>query len=76
MITMEITKTLFYTKANSFCCNLKQDLSDEEYAEWAERYSEAAFLSGNREEAMTELFDFVESDLTLLGATGKLQPGF
>ena len=53
-----------------------QDLSEEEYREWYMKYKEAELSLENREEKLAELVDLIESDLTLLGATGMVLKTF
>lgn len=55
---------------------VSKDLSDEEYREWCMKYREAELSLEDREKKIEEVVDVIESDLVLLGATGKLQNVF
>eukprot|EP00177_Eucheuma_denticulatum_P008860 GFKZ01016086.1.p1 GENE.GFKZ01016086.1~~GFKZ01016086.1.p1 ORF type:complete len:1561 (+),score=231.62 GFKZ01016086.1:115-4683(+) len=59
-------------------CLAYANLSDEWFEDWRRRYRQASSKINNREEAVAEVVDDIERNLTLLGATAiedKLQEG-
>lgn len=56
----------------------KKDLTLEEYTDWAEEWHEASILQDNRDYALDVVYNKIEQNLTLIGATAiedKLQDG-
>lgn len=59
-------------------CLAYKDLDEAYFQEWSERHHEAATALNNREELVDEVYDEIEQDLILIGATAiedKLQDG-
>jgi phospholipid-transporting ATPase len=59
-------------------CIAYRDISEAEYAEWAQIYEKAATTINNRQDLLDKAAEIIEKDLTLLGATAiedKLQDG-
>lgn len=59
-------------------CIAQKELTEEEYLEFSQNYEKASSALTNREEAMDEVADAFERDLTLLGGTAiedRLQDG-
>ena len=56
----------------------ERELSHLQYDEWQEKHSEAAQASEDRDDRLDRIYDLIETDLTLVGATAiedKLQDG-
>ncbi|XP_077050771.1 phospholipid-transporting ATPase IC [Siphateles boraxobius] len=61
----------------TLCLGYK-DISQEEYDAWALKHQQASISMGNREEALDEVYEEIENNLMLIGATAiedKLQDG-
>ncbi|KAM5191914.1 phospholipid-transporting ATPase IC-like [Mantella aurantiaca] len=59
-------------------CLCYKDISEEEFITWSKKYSAASMAINNRDEALDEVYEEIETDLVLLGATAiedKLQDG-
>ncbi|GAB1604721.1 phospholipid-transporting ATPase ID-like isoform X1 [Argonauta hians] len=59
-------------------CLAAKEIDPQDFAEWKKRYHEASTSMQNREEKVNDLFEEIEQNLTLLGATAiedKLQDG-
>ncbi|KAL5481607.1 hypothetical protein EMCRGX_G021802 [Ephydatia muelleri] len=56
----------------------KREISEEEYTAWAEEHHAASIIQKNRDEALDAVYEKIEKNLVLLGATAiedKLQDG-
>ncbi|XP_056122106.1 phospholipid-transporting ATPase IC [Rhinichthys klamathensis goyatoka] len=61
----------------TLCLGYK-DISQEEYDAWALKHQQASISMGNREQALDEVYEEIENNLMLIGATAiedKLQDG-
>jgi phospholipid-translocating ATPase len=59
-------------------CLAVRDLDDEFFNDWKNRHHEAALSLDNRDEKLDNIYEEIEKDMTLLGATAiedKLQDG-
>ncbi|KAG8599191.1 hypothetical protein GDO81_002926 [Engystomops pustulosus] len=59
-------------------CLCYKDISHEEFEKWNKKYQEASVSMTNRDEALDKVYEQIETDLVLLGATAiedKLQDG-
>ncbi|XP_074135531.1 phospholipid-transporting ATPase IC [Sminthopsis crassicaudata] len=59
-------------------CLCYKEISENEYAEWNKKFMAASVASTNRDEALDKVYEEIEKDLILLGATAiedKLQDG-
>ncbi|XP_056400681.1 phospholipid-transporting ATPase IC-like [Hyla sarda] len=59
-------------------CLCYKDISQEEFQKWNKRYQEASVSMTNRDEALDKVYEEIETNLVLLGATAiedKLQDG-
>ncbi|XP_051825539.1 phospholipid-transporting ATPase IC [Antechinus flavipes] len=59
-------------------CLCYKEISESEYAEWNKKFMAASVASTNRDEALDKVYEEIEKDLILLGATAiedKLQDG-
>ncbi|XP_067410365.1 phospholipid-transporting ATPase IK [Emydura macquarii macquarii] len=59
-------------------CLASKEVKEEDYAEWNKRYHEASVLLQNRSQELDKVYEEIEQDLQLLGATAiedKLQDG-
>ncbi|XP_073476414.1 phospholipid-transporting ATPase IC-like [Aquarana catesbeiana] len=59
-------------------CLCYKDISEEEFDIWSKRYKAASVAINNRDEALDKVYEEIENDLVLLGATAiedKLQDG-
>ncbi|KAK7896057.1 hypothetical protein WMY93_021382 [Mugilogobius chulae] len=59
-------------------CLCYKDISQDEYESWSRRHKEAQVVLANREEALDRVYEEIEKDLMLIGATAiedKLQDG-
>jgi len=59
-------------------CIAKRDLSEEEYEGWLEQHKQAEVALNNRDEKLAQSAETIETNFTLLGATGiddRLQEG-
>ncbi|KAM9323420.1 phospholipid-transporting ATPase IC isoform 2-T2 [Pholidichthys leucotaenia] len=77
----ESTQTALDTFANETLrtlCLCYKDISTEEYEVWSRKHKEAQVALFNREEALDRVYEEIESNLMLIGATAiedKLQDG-
>ncbi|XP_067279795.1 phospholipid-transporting ATPase IC [Pseudorasbora parva] len=61
----------------TLCLGYK-DISQEEFDAWAQKHQEASISMGDREEALDAVYEMIENNLMLIGATAiedKLQDG-
>ncbi|XP_074834231.1 phospholipid-transporting ATPase IK [Carettochelys insculpta] len=59
-------------------CLASKEVKEEDYTEWSKKHHEASVLLQNRAEALDKVYEEIEQDLQLLGATAiedKLQDG-
>ncbi|XP_053556078.1 phospholipid-transporting ATPase IC-like [Bombina bombina] len=59
-------------------CLAYKEVTESDYAKWISKHQEASVLLQNREERLEEVYEEIETDLQLLGATAiedKLQDG-
>lgn len=59
-------------------CLACRDLDEKFFNNWKQRHQEAALALTNRDERLDKIYEEIETDLTLLGATAiedKLQDG-
>nr|XP_055036870.1 phospholipid-transporting ATPase IC [Misgurnus anguillicaudatus] len=59
-------------------CLCYKDISESDYEAWAQKHQTASVSMGNREEALDVVYEEIEKDLMLIGATAiedKLQDG-
>ncbi|XP_078009369.1 phospholipid-transporting ATPase IC isoform X2 [Phascolarctos cinereus] len=59
-------------------CLCYKEISEKEYAEWNKKFMAASIVTTNRDEALDRVYEEIEKDLILLGATAiedKLQDG-
>ncbi|KAM9331027.1 phospholipid-transporting ATPase IC-like [Gastrophryne carolinensis] len=59
-------------------CLCYKDISEEEYQSWSKRHKDASVAIHDRDEALDKVYEEIEKDLVLLGATAiedKLQDG-
>ncbi|XP_043834358.1 phospholipid-transporting ATPase IC isoform X2 [Dromiciops gliroides] len=59
-------------------CLCYKEISENEYEEWNKKFMAASIASSNRDEALDKVYEEIEKDLILLGATAiedKLQDG-
>ncbi|KAM3938334.1 phospholipid-transporting ATPase IC-like [Leptodactylus fuscus] len=59
-------------------CLCYKDISEEEFEKWNKKYQEASVSMTNRDEALDQVYEEIETNLVLIGATAiedKLQDG-
>ncbi|XP_027008475.2 phospholipid-transporting ATPase IC isoform X1 [Tachysurus fulvidraco] len=59
-------------------CLCYKDITEEEFESWAQKHKEASVSMADREAALDEVYELIETDLMMIGATAiedKLQDG-
>ncbi|XP_072292314.1 phospholipid-transporting ATPase IC-like, partial [Eucyclogobius newberryi] len=78
---MESTQTaldIFANETLRTLCLCYKDISAQEYEAWARRHKDAQVVLANREEVLDQVYEEIEKNLVLIGATAiedKLQDG-
>ncbi|XP_039517002.1 phospholipid-transporting ATPase IC [Pimephales promelas] len=76
--TTQEALNIFANETLRTLCLGYKDISQEEYDAWAVKHQEASISMGNREQALDEVYEEIENNLLLIGATAiedKLQDG-
>uniref|UniRef100_A0A6Q2X9X6 Phospholipid-transporting ATPase n=1 Tax=Esox lucius TaxID=8010 RepID=A0A6Q2X9X6_ESOLU len=77
----EVTQTaldIFANETLRTLCLCYKDISKEEYDSWAAKHKAASVSTGNREAALDQVYEQIENNLMMIGATAiedKLQDG-
>ncbi|CAJ0958411.1 unnamed protein product [Ranitomeya imitator] len=69
---------IFASETLRTLCLCYKDISPEEYVRWNKKYQEASVSMADRDEALDKVYEEIETNLVLLGATAiedKLQDG-
>ncbi|XP_007933742.1 phospholipid-transporting ATPase IC [Orycteropus afer afer] len=69
---------IFASETLRTLCLCYKEIEEKEFAEWNKKFMAASLASTNREEALDKVYEEIEKDLILLGATAiedKLQDG-
>uniref|UniRef100_G3U7G2 Phospholipid-transporting ATPase n=1 Tax=Loxodonta africana TaxID=9785 RepID=G3U7G2_LOXAF len=71
-------KQIFANETLRTLCLCYKEIEEKEFAEWNKKFMAASVASTNRDEALDKVYEEIEKDLILLGATAiedKLQDG-
>uniref|UniRef100_A0A452TGT0 Phospholipid-transporting ATPase n=1 Tax=Ursus maritimus TaxID=29073 RepID=A0A452TGT0_URSMA len=74
----EIATDVFASETLRTLCLCYKEIEEKEYEEWNKKFMAASVVSSNRDEALDKVYEEIEKDLILLGATAiedKLQDG-
>ncbi|XP_053505016.1 phospholipid-transporting ATPase IC [Ictalurus furcatus] len=76
--TTQTALDIFANETLRTLCLCYKDISDEEFELWTHKHKEASVVMTNREEALDAVYELIETNLMLIGATAiedKLQDG-
>uniref|UniRef100_A0A8B9THD4 Phospholipid-transporting ATPase n=1 Tax=Anas platyrhynchos TaxID=8839 RepID=A0A8B9THD4_ANAPL len=77
-VKREATEEVFANETLRTLCLCYKDISDDEFEAWNKKFMEASVATTNRDEALDKVYEEIEKNLILLGATAiedKLQDG-
>uniref|UniRef100_A0A8B9CWZ1 Phospholipid-transporting ATPase n=1 Tax=Anser brachyrhynchus TaxID=132585 RepID=A0A8B9CWZ1_9AVES len=77
-VKREATEEVFANETLRTLCLCYRDISDDEFEAWNKKFMEASVATTNRDEALDKVYEEIEKNLILLGATAiedKLQDG-
>ncbi|KAL2099677.1 hypothetical protein ACEWY4_004071 [Coilia grayii] len=76
--TTQESLDIFANETLRTLCLCYKDISHAEFEAWSRKHKEASVALGNREEALDNVYELIEKDMLLIGATAiedKLQDG-